>query len=647
MKKTQIILLILVLIVLLIIILVACNNNDSVEMTYLNEDNERVAVEISQFDELPILSKKGYEFLGWQVVVDGENIELSEEVFLELRKSDNEIEIIPKWRKNLYMVTYVGVDETINNNITQYTVDDEEILLNNPLTNDESLEFEGWFYEDEKIMRINTSLAKDLIIEAKWGNKCQVSVKCKFNETIVYSELFYLSVGETKEYEAPELLGYIFKEYSTGETSQTTNITPMGNLEIIIKYDIETREMPILFIVTNNYQQPYDKETYINSSISMMNTQESYAFENKSAGIRLRGNTTLNLPKKSFRIKFDKKQSILGSSYKAKSWTLIANYLDRTLSRNYIAHELAEQFADVQFASKHDWVEVYLNGEYLGVYLLCDQIQTGEGRVDIDERTINEDIGKEPGDVGYLLEMDQVAFKDGEENRDYIVVKDKLYAIKTPDTDSIDYNANASCTFISTYLEDCFIAFDNMDYTAVCDLIDVDSFVDTYIIQELFANTDVGKYSFYLYKDSGGKLTAGPVWDFDISSGIVDYATGLESELAESPNSTLYAKNENIWYEKLIKFDEVKGLIKAKLTSYNSIILSVINELDVNNEQGIFKKYTNSLTLNYKKWKVMGVQMWPMPSVPTSIVSIEGQIEYLRLWLTVRYYYMTSEYNKD
>ena len=121
---------------------------------------------------------------------------------------------------------------------------------------------------------------------------------------------------------------------------------------------------------------------------TLSNCDESFAFEGIGVNIRARGNSTFGAPKKPFRLKFDKKQGMLGlnGGQKYKSWVLMADYYDGSMLRTYGTFKFAKALMEnVYYSSDCTHVEVYLNGEYRGVYLLCEQTQINRGRVDIPE----------------------------------------------------------------------------------------------------------------------------------------------------------------------------------------------------------------------------------------------------------------------
>lgn len=232
------------------------------------------------------------------------------------------------------------------------------------------------------------------------------------------------------------------------------------------------------------------------------------------ASIRGRGNVTwARYPKKSFGLKLDKKAG-LGGMKADKRWVLLANWGDRTLLRNAVAFEIARH-TSLAWTPSGTFVELVLNGVYNGCYYLCEKIQTGENRLDITEMTrADEDEVGITG--GYLMEIDSYFEED---NRFRSAVYQLPYEFCTPDfetlTDKMFDYMERYVNHVEQLLAD-DRALQNGSYRQY---IDLQSFADWWIVNELCYNLDVSKAkSLYVYKDRGCPLMAGPVWDFDFAT---------------------------------------------------------------------------------------------------------------------------------
>ena len=269
--------------------------------------------------------------------------------------------------------------------------------------------------------------------------------------------------------------------------------------------------LPMVVIQTKDAVEPYDKVNDIESYVQIIGTGGEYVID--SATTRLRGNASTQFPKKPYRIKFESKQKPLDASAKAKKWTLINNYGDKTLMRNLLAFRISQLFG-MPYTPYGQAVDVILNGEYKGCYQLCDQIEVNKNRVNIDEMETT-DISGENLTGGYLWEIDAYA----NEEISWFNSKNNIpVTIKSPDEDDITPEQ-------SQYLEDFFNAMEadvfGSQYADAANgwrrLLDAETFLKHFLIGELSGNTDT-YWSVYQYKKRGeDKIYTGPVWDFDIA----------------------------------------------------------------------------------------------------------------------------------
>ena len=258
--------------------------------------------------------------------------------------------------------------------------------------------------------------------------------------------------------------------------------------------------LPTVSIHTLNNEIPYDKEHQIESQL-MIISNDGTRLLSEPGTTRERGNGSRTFPKKPWRIKFDKKQSVLDAPAKAKKWTLLNNYSDKTLFRNLLAFELSRQMG-LPYTPYGTAVDVLMNGEYKGCYQLCDQVEINTNRVNITEMTPNDNQGSALTG-GYLIEVDAYAnqevswFKSGKGNP---------VTIKSPDEDEITANQ-------TQYIRNFFNQMEKQWAT----YLDVNSFLRHFLVGELSGNTDT-YWSVFMYKERDEDLLhVGPVWDFDLA----------------------------------------------------------------------------------------------------------------------------------
>lgn len=223
-----------------------------------------------------------------------------------------------------------------------------------------------------------------------------------------------------------------------------------------------------------------------------------------SAGkVRYRGNSTrLWYPKKPYRIKFSEKTEVLGLAAN-KDWVLLANYRDQSKFMNAVVFDMARNMGNFKFVNANRFVEVEVNGDYKGVYQLTEQIEQAADRVNIDKAT------------GVLFNMDK---DDGPElntwdnNNFWSSVYKLPMAVKYPkDVTSDDLQS------IQTDFAKVEQAIADSDFATFSSLMDVATFIDYLIIQEVTRNVEIeAPRSTYLYKESAeGKYAFGPIWDYD------------------------------------------------------------------------------------------------------------------------------------
>ena len=258
--------------------------------------------------------------------------------------------------------------------------------------------------------------------------------------------------------------------------------------------------LPTVSIHTLNGEIPYDKEHQIVSQLTII-SGDGTALLSEPGTTRERGNASRSFPKKPYRIKFDKKQHVLDAPAKAKKWTLINNYGDKTLMRNMLAFELSRRMG-MTYTPYGTAVDVLLNGEYKGCYQLCDQVEINKNRINITEMTSKDNEGSALTG-GYFVEIDAYAY---EEKSWFNSNKGNPITIKSPDEDSIT-------TQQKNYIKGYFNKME-ADWKSYLDL---NSFLRHFLVGELSGNTDT-YWSVYMYKDRDDDMMyTGPVWDFDLA----------------------------------------------------------------------------------------------------------------------------------
>ncbi|MCR5513774.1 MAG: CotH kinase family protein [Prevotella sp.] len=378
--------------------------------------------------------------------------------------------------------------------------------------------------------------------------------------------------------------------------------------------------LPTVSIHTLNGEIPYDKEHQIVSQLTIISNDGTQLLS-ETGTTRERGNYSRSFPKKPYRIKFDKKQHVLDAPAKAKKWTLINNYGDKTLMRNLLAFELSKQLG-MPYTPYGTCVDVLLNGEYKGCYQLCDQIQIHADRVNITEMTPEDNAG-EALTGGYLVEVD--AYADQETSYFYSN-KGNPVTIKSPDEDQI---TSQQKNYIKNY-------FNKMESNWQT-YLDLNTFLRHFLVGELSGNTDT-YWSVYMYKDRNDDLMyTGPVWDFDLAfeNDTRTYPINNKSDYVYRSGGSC-AGNMKSFVDKIVInnaaarqqmvdiWDEARH---AELTEEH--LVDWIDQMEAELDQ--------SQKLNFMRWDIMNTKVHQNPKVWGSY---KAEVQNVRRFIKERLFWM-------
>lgn len=398
----------------------------------------------------------------------------------------------------------------------------------------------------------------------------------------------------------------------------------------------ELSKIPVVSITTLGNQPINSKEVYVPATLSMTGFNESNEsiplIVNASLQIRGRGNSSwFSFPKKSYRIKFDDRTAFL-TSYKERDWVLISNFADQTLIRNYLAYNLARNI-NMEFAPSANFIDLYVNGEYLGNYFVSDHIDISSNRVNIEKNS--PDL-----DTGYLIELDQ---RMGDSSEDilgwnYFELRGYKFAIKDPNPNSSHFT-KGHYYYIESYFLDVFNALRNKQNYHY--LIDQASFIDWFIVNEIYKNVDVGYSSVFYYRDKGGLLKMGPVWDFDLSSRNQGHVTDEAMRGPIGWYTPLSYKNN--WFFHLMQYPEFQSALKVR---WNELVDHQIKDM-IDSIYPITEQIARSRYENFQRWNIIGSN-WDWYTAPEvyNAKTYEEQVKLLRDYLITRVEWMNTEINK-
>ena len=428
-----------------------------------------------------------------------------------------------------------------------------------------------------------------------------------------------------------------------------TGCEPEPNYDAYEKslHAFQNAEIPIVVINTNGNEIPDEPKADAQFMLFAEGTADLAELNGLSPdlestiGIEIRGWSSQRFPKKQYTIELrnndgtDRDVSVFGFPEEA-DWILQAPFTDKSLIRNQLAYRLAEQMG--HYAPRIKFVELFLveDGtvsvgldDYRGVYAFTEKIKRDKGRVNIEKMNASD---AELPDVtgGYLLELTQTKRIKAEE-RLVATGLNGSFVIKYPKAEKL---TDTQQNWISAYVADFEKTLENIDPEnsngEYGNYIDVDSFVDYFLINEFLRNYDIFTASTYAWKPRDGKLRMGPVWDFDRAMGDVEF-DGQWSAAG-------WLMPERGWAKKLLKDEQFLQAYRARWKALRQ------NEFKLDGIYQIIDDATASLgsaiNRNFSKWDVLGnyVEANRKPYSQTH----EEEIEKIKQWLEERALWMDA-----
>ncbi len=341
--------------------------------------------------------------------------------------------------------------------------------------------------------------------------------------------------------------------------------------------------------------------------------------------------------------------SLLGMP-EEEDWVLHGPYGDKTLIRNALMFDIGQAFG--RYASRWDFTELYVDGEYRGVYVLLEKVKRDDNRIDINNLKEDENEGEDLTG-GYIVKLD----KTNGEHADFPAA----YDLFTPWMSFISRQENginnslhhfiyhdpkpeditdAQRLYIQDYIHDFEAALagdaftdEELGYRAY---VEVDSFVDYFLATEISGNVDGYRLSTFLYKDKNGKLTMGPLWDYNLAFGNADYCEGWRND------QWVYRSEERcdggvfpvpFWWHRLLEDESFVALVKARWQSLRETTLSDAAMQTIIEQKVTRLQSTGAVERNFERWDIIGDYVWPNYFIGATY---EEEVDYLQQWLMGR-----------
>ena len=407
-------------------------------------------------------------------------------------------------------------------------------------------------------------------------------------------------------------------------------------------------QVPVLRITTENGAQILNKKDYIKGTVVIEDPAGMYwdtprvelKMSKDKHGIRGRGNTTWDMPKKPYKIKFDEKVSIFGLG-EDKEWVILANYADKTLLRNVVAMKLSE-IVGMPWTPAMLPVEVYLNGEYLGCYTFSEHKKVSEHRVNLEIAGENDNSGDAvTGD--YYMEIEQ---NQDETTCFYTEVCGIPMMFSDPEVPT-----DAQLQYVKGYFKEAETALRSSNFkdpeTGWQKYIDIETFAKAYLVNELVKNIDGNmRKSSFITKKKNDKFQMYHLWDYDLALGNCNY---LDDEFGATDGPEGWFIKDYTWarYSPVGKHHQWFTIL-TKDPAFCSKVKQIWNEnyaqlSNIPNFIDEMAAYINDAQKrNFQKWNILYTYVWP--NVFES-GSYEQHVGYLKNYYSTRFNWLNSRFN--
>lgn len=364
-------------------------------------------------------------------------------------------------------------------------------------------------------------------------------------------------------------------------------------------------------------------------------------------GIEYRGSSSQMFPKKpyGFETRNDKGENLnvsLLSLPAENDWVLISPYSDKSLIRDQLSYRLSRAMG--RYASNTKFVELIVNGQYLGVYFLGEKIKQGKNRVNIAKLKLTDNTGDDVTG-GYIIKIDKTtgsASKGWSSNYKSSIGK-VYFQIDYPKVEDV---TEQQFNYISKYVndfEDRLVSSDFADAEkGYAKVVDSDSFVDYFLLTELTRNVDGYRLSTYFHKEKdskNGKLTMGPAWDYNLAFGNADYCDGWKS-FGWAYQFNQVCPNDGaggvpFWWGRLLNDEKFQLKLKKRWKDLRSNVFS--NERITSLIDSSTTLLKDAQIRNFNKWPIWGTYVWPNKYIANNY---SEEINYTKTWIKDRLAFM-------
>ena len=446
-----------------------------------------------------------------------------------------------------------------------------------------------------------------------------------------------------------------FLSIATSSSSQTYYTTPTWFNNPAV-FDSST--LPIVVLDTDGVNIPDEPKIdammgiIYNGPGQVNQITDPFNEFNGQIAIEKRGSSSNSFPQKSYGIETRGPDSVnynvsLFDWPSDNDWILYAPYTDKALMRNVLTYKLGNELG--RWAPRTQFCEVVLNGNYIGVYVLMERIKTNPGRVHIDPLVYSDTLDNHLTG-GYIVKVDKTTAGG-------VIAWTSPYTCQAPGTGPIHFQLHdpeidtlhpLQKAYIQDYITDWEIALKSTNFTdpvtGYKPFIDVGSFIDYFLVNELSKNVDGYRISTFLHKQrfsEGGKLVAGPLWDYNIAWGNANYCQGGNTSGWEINFNSVCGGSGGLqnpfWWNRMLQDTLFANEVKCRWTTLRQTIWSdssLINYID-----SMATLLTEPALRHYQKWPILGAYVWPNNFIGQTY---QEEVNYLKTWITNRTTWMDA-----
>ena len=411
--------------------------------------------------------------------------------------------------------------------------------------------------------------------------------------------------------------------------------------------------LPIVVIDTDGQEILNDPRIVVHMGIidndsGINNMDDSFNGYDGQISIEIRGSSSQMFPKKQYALETQDidgenlNVSILGMPAE-NDWILYAPYSDKSLLRNFLAYELARNMG--RYASRTRFCELVINGDYKGLYIFMEKIKRDNNRVDISKLDPDETTGDDLTG-GYILKVDKW---DGENNDGWWSASPlpeydgTWYQYHYPEPDNI---VDEQKDYINNYITDFELLIASEAYNdpnaGYYDQVNLESFIDVSLMSEISKNVDAYRLSAFMYKDKDsedGRLTMGPIWDYNLAFGNADYYEGwdpagwqMDVELGGDGFKIPF------WWYRIWNDETFRNAFNQRWQELRQTVFS--EEYIMNMIDSTIAIIDEAQIRNFQRWPILDQYIWPNAYVGGSY---ENEIDYLTDWITARLDWMDEQ----